>query len=234
MQQSLLQDAKELIQNIQQVEMEQQSFQHSKAMLESSIAEYQTKLKNALEEYEVNSNAVKLLQSVSSSSVQESYRFIETNINEALKRIFPDRVRTIKLEESSRGNYPQLELSLIVENGVKRSLSDNSGHGIAQVVSALCTLCLIVIRGARRLVVLDEVTSGMDRDTRAMFEQIMWDFSTIGFQFIAVEHGFTPPKGAHVIHFIDGGYAGKEKGIAIIDKEYIEGVTGNTSTADDE
>lgn len=213
---NLLDNAVYLIKDIETFELSQQAQRKSKEMLEKSVVDYQNKLHTAEENLEIALSATTLLQSVSTSSVQQSYKFIEDNINPALQRIFPDRVRIIKFEETSLRGYPQLNLDLIVEGGIKRSLSYGSGHGIAQIISILCTLCLIVIRGGRRLVVLDEVMSGMDADTRRTFEGIMQDFTTIGFQFICVEHGFAPPIGANVVHLAPG------KGYTVVDKQYIQ------------
>lgn len=45
---------------------------------------------------------------------------------------------------------------------------------------------------------LDEVMSGMSKETRELFDDVLWDFSTIGFQYVIVEHDYTP-KGAYVV-----------------------------------
>lgn len=206
---SLSAEAITLIKDIEYFEMSQQAQRRSKEMLETSVKDYQSKLATVEENLEIVSNATSLLQKVSASSVDRSYRFIEENVNTALERIFPDKVRKIHLEETQLKGYPQLELSLLVEGGEKRSISDGSGHGIAQIISLLCDFCLIVIRNCRRLVILDEVISGLDIESRGIFEQIMWDFSTIGFQFILVEHASIPPVGAYVVRF-DKGKKGTE------------------------
>ena len=73
----------------------------------------------------------------------------------------------------------------------------NSGHGLTQVISLLCILTIIVITKSRRLLVLDEVLSGLSDSAREIIADILWTFTDIGFQFIICEHGFIP-KGAKV------------------------------------
>ncbi len=91
----------------------------------------------------------------------------------------------------------------------------DSGHGLMQVVSFMCILSLIVITNSRRLLVIDEVISGLDVKTRIIISDIMWSFTKIGFQFITNEHGFIP-KGAKV-YVID-----KKDSTGYVKDEYIE------------
>lgn len=192
-------EADALLKEIEDIEVRQRAKHESKKQLEESIREYEEKVKLAGENYSVACAAIEILKNVSNNSVQLSYKVMQDNINEALRRIFKDRTRQIELTESMHGNYPQLELKLHVENGVTRSLKYSSGHGIAQVISLLCILSLIVFTGGRRFLILDEVMSGMSKETRELFDSVLWEFSTIGFQYMIVEHDYTP-KGAYVIH----------------------------------
>ena len=106
----------------------------------------------------------------------------------------------IRLKEYTRaGQYPQLELELIVENGKVRSLKNDSGHGLMQIISLLCVLSVIVLTGSRRVFVIDEVLSGLSENSRKIVAEILWTFTEIGFQFIVSEHGFIP-KGSKVYH----------------------------------
>lgn len=194
----LSQQADMLLKEINEIEIRQKGKEESKRFLENSIKEYEAKLDVANKNYQVAFNAIEVLRTLSNNTVLTSYKYIESSINEALKRIFTDRIRQIELRETMRGNYPQLEIALHVENGVERSLKYSSGHGIAQVISLLCILSLIVFTNGRRFLVLDEVMSGMSKETRELFDDVLWDFSTIGFQYVIVEHDYTP-KGAYVV-----------------------------------
>ena len=135
--------------------------------------------------------ALGVLNTVKDMNTAQSYRFIEHNLNLALDKVFVGKVRKISLVEGAlNGKYPELRLELITENGVKRSLKTDSGHGMRQVVSLLCTLCLICISGARKFLVLDEVLTGLSTESKEAVDEILWTFTEIGFQFIIVEHAF--------------------------------------------
>lgn len=198
----------------EQIIMQQAKLKNQK-MIEQSIDGYKKTIKEKSEDLDIVTNAVAILSSVSDESVSTNYKFIEDNVNLALQRVFPDKVRQIKLSESMRGAYPQLEFRMVTENNVIRTIKSDSGHGIAQIVSILCLLSLIVIRGERKFVALDEMTSGMSGNTRAVLDSILWAFAEIGFQFLLVDHGYIP-KGAKVYILKD------TNGIGKVEKSYIE------------
>jgi len=187
------------------------------------LLERLTKVVNELREknYEYQSelyvldNALTILNNLSDEVVHKSYSFITNSINEALERIFVNSVRKIRIKEFTRGQYPQLEIEIITDGGKVRNLRTSSGHGIMQIISLLCLLCLIVITGSRRVLWMDEVLSGLSRRSREVVDNILWAFTDIGFQFVISEHGFIP-KGAKVYRLEMRG------GISRIAEEYIE------------
>lgn len=185
-----------------------------------------TTLSGALKD---NREAMAILNTVKDMNTAQSYAFIEHNLNIALEKVFSGSVRKIRLVEGTyNGKYPELKLELITENGVKRSLKTDSGHGMRQVVSLLCTLCLICVSGARRFLVLDEVLTGLSVESRAAVDDILWAFAGIGFQFLIVEHGFIA-RGSQVYELK------LESGISrciheyITDKGFYMGHTQNNS-----
>lgn len=180
----------------------QQSMLKQQKMLNDSITQLRDSVAKESEELDVVSNAVAILTNISDDTVKENYKFIQDNINAALKKVFPEKLRQIRLVESMRGHYPQLEFKMYVGNDKRgneifRTIKSDSGHGVAQMVSLLSLMSLIVISGQRRFVGLDEMTSGMSGNTREVFDSILWAFAEIGFQFVLVDHGYIP-KGAKV------------------------------------
>lgn len=174
-----------------------------KEELVSTIRIIHDKIKENSEEVDLAANAIRLLTFISERSVSASYEFIENAVNSTLRRIFDKKVRQIKIREYLRNNqYPQLEVVLLVEGGVERSLKLGSGHGLGQVVSLLCLLSLIVITKSRKILVMDEILSGCSGRTKGIISEILWAFTEIGFQFIINEHGFIP-KGAKVYKIAD-------------------------------
>lgn len=199
-----------------EIESQQQADIRMKEKLEKSIQIIIDKNKLTSDELNLLGNAIEILRKVSDEQVQASYQFITDNINSTLERILVNSVRKIRLVESTRaGQYPQLEVELTVENGVKRSLKTGSGHGLAQIVSILSILCIIVITHSRKTLWMDEVLSGLSSNSRAIVAEILATFTQIGFQFVICERGFIP-KGAKVYHYV------MEGGVSRIDDEYVE------------
>lgn len=212
---SSLTRAKELLKEIEGVELNQAAMVRSRQQLSRNIEELKEQKRIAEEDLDIVTNAVTILQDISDGVVTENKKFIEESLNSVLERIFKKSTRKITIREyTTRGTYPQLVLELTVEGGEKRLLK-NSGHGLMQIVSLLCVLSLIVMTGNRRLVLLDEVMSGLSARARKIINDILWVFTSIGFQFIINEHGFIP-TGAYVVKLE------MKSGVSSIVAEYIE------------
>lgn len=189
-----------LIGNIEAMELEQQANLKARQQLELNISSLVEKNKQNKEALDIATHAIEILRQVSDEAVTQAYRFLEESLNSALERMFQHTTRRIKLHEYTRSNqYPQLEIELTVGNGKKRSLKADSGHGLAQIVSLLSILSLIVLTNSRRILVMDEVISGLSIHNRKIVTDILWQFTEIGFQFIVNEHGYVP-KGSKVFH----------------------------------
>lgn len=186
--------------DVQQLELDQAAVIKSKQYLEKSILDLRMKIKDDKEALDIATNAIEILRKVSDEAVRQAYKFLEASLNASLERMFENTTRRISLKEYTRNNqYPQLEIELTVANGKVRSLKADSGHGLAQIVSLLSILSLIVITNSRRLLVMDEIISGLSIHNREIITDILWTFTEIGFQFVVNEHGYVP-RGAKVYH----------------------------------
>lgn len=212
----LLDRISEFTQQVDNINLDQQSQIRTKQTLEEEMRKILADSKIKSDELDVVTNAISILRLVSDNSVRESYEFITEAVNSSLSRIFDKTTRKIRLNEYTRqGQYPQLELILEVENGRTRSLKLNSGRGLTQIISLLCILTLIVITQSRRILLMDEILSGLSARSRAIISDILWAFTEIGFQFIICEHGFIP-KGSKVYELEN------KDGIGIIKDTYTE------------
>ena len=190
--------AREMIGRINAIENNQLSLIKTREILEKDVKRLANQNKLSSDDLDIAVNAIRILTDVSDAAVRESYEFIQDSLNAALERIFRNTVRRITLKETVlREQYPQLEIELTVEDGKVRSLKNDSGHGLMQIISLLCVLALIVITNSRRILVIDEVLSGLSASARQIVSDILWAFTGVGFQFIVSEHGFVP-KGANV------------------------------------
>lgn len=185
---------------VEKIEIEQAAMIKAKEHLESSIQQIVKESKENTEALDIATHAIEILRQVSDEAVTEAYKFLEQSLNAALARMFVNTTRKIRLKEYTRNNqYPQLEIELTVGNDKVRSLKADSGHGLAQIVSLLSILSLIVITNSRRVMVMDEIISGLSIHNRKIITDILWTFTEIGFQFIVNEHGYVP-KGSRVYH----------------------------------
>lgn len=185
---------------VNQIEIENAAAIKSKENLEKTIEQIIENNKNNKEALDIATHAIEILRQVSDEAVSQAYNFLEQSLNVALARMFQNTTRKIEIHEFTRsGQYPQLELILHVGNGKIRSLKTDSGHGLAQIVSLLSILSLIVITGSRRILVMDEVISGLSVHNRKIVTDILWSFTEIGFQFLVNDHGYIP-EGSKVYH----------------------------------
>ena len=190
----------EFIKATDAIELENAAAIRSKQALEDSINDLMENNVKDKEALDIATHAIEILREVSDEAVSQAYGFLEQSLNSALERMFENTTRKIQIKESIRSNqYPQLELILHVGNGKTRSLKNDSGHGLAQIVSLLSILSLIVITNSRRILVMDEVISGLSVHNRKIVTDILWTFTEIGFQFIVNDHGYIP-EGSHVYH----------------------------------
>lgn len=197
---SLRRDMAELIRLANQIEVNQKAEEKSKERLENEIKSLAALAKDNREALNIATGAIDLLRQVSDKAVVDAYKFLEDSLNNSLARMFANTTRKIHLKEYTRdGQYPQLEIELEVAGGITRSLKADSGHGIAQIVSLLSILSLIVITNSRRILVMDEIISGLSTNSRKIVSDILWAFTEIGFQFIVNDHGFVP-KGSRVYY----------------------------------
>ena len=220
----LLNKANAFINVVNQIEIENQAAIKSKESLEKTINELIKDNENNKEALDIATHAIEILRQVSDEAVSKAYGFLEECLNNALKKMFTNTTRSIHIKESTRaGQYPQLELELNVGNGVTRSLKTDSGHGLAQIVSLLSILSLIVITESRRILVMDEVISGLSVHNRKIVTDILWSFTEIGFQFIVNDHGYIP-EGSAVYHLeMNGDVSGVKQTYIAKKGVYLQG-----------
>ena len=105
--------------------MQRKTAERMRVMLSDSIDNENRKIEILTKDLEISMGALEALSNMSDGEIKESYKFIEDNLNEALKRIFTNCERRIKLIESLRGGKtPQLTIELTTENGYVRKLKE--------------------------------------------------------------------------------------------------------------
>lgn len=196
-----MRNKEEFIRKAEEIIADNRARVKTKELLEANLASLQVKIKENEQALDISTHALEVLNGISDQVVQEALNFLTKEINAALCEMFGNKSRQIRIDESLfKSQYPQLTLTVVTDDGAERSLKSDSGHGIAQVVSLLSILSLVVITGSRRFLILDEVISGVSIKNREIIDEILWAFAELGFQYIINDHGYIP-RGAHVYEF---------------------------------
>lgn len=149
-----------------------------------------------VEEYNSNvvhlrnlTEAQQLLSAVSEKNTMDTLDFITGVINRTLAEMFPSDTRTISLEKILyAGKHPHVNVQLVDGAGNKRDLVVQSGTGLRQVVSFLYTVCLIQMTGGRKLLISDEILSGLHPEAKKVINTVL-EVLAEDMQFIMVEYG---------------------------------------------
>lgn len=161
-----------------------------KQSLIRQIDEAVMKMQDMDEELADMLEASSLLSAVSDSNTNTVLNFITGVINKALAEIFPYDTRRVFLEHKTHaGQYPHIIVGLETGDGIRRSLTLQSGTGLRQIVSHLFNISLLEVRKSRRILIMDELLSGLHAESKKIIMDLMQIFARKGFQFIMVEYG---------------------------------------------
>lgn len=134
--------------------------------------------------------AQQLLTAVSNENTTQILDYITGIINKTLGELFPHDNRRIYLEKTMYHNqHAHINVKLTGTNGKTRDLELQSGTGLRQVISFLFVLSLIEIRKGRRILLADELLSGLHPTAKKVVMEIIQIFAEEGFQFVFVEYG---------------------------------------------
>lgn len=134
--------------------------------------------------------AQRLLATVSEDNTTAVLDYITGIINKALAELFPyDKPRIFLEKKLHAGQHAHILVKLENSKGKVRDLVLQTGTGQRQVISFLFVVSLIEIRKGRRLLIMDELLSGLHPEAKTIVTDIMKIFAEEGFQFVMVEYG---------------------------------------------
>lgn len=143
--------------------------------------------------FENMEKALKVFQKVSDERNKTAKDAMETVINWALSKVLNSNVQSYEFKIDERadarsGRVMELYLNDL-NTGHSRSLSDQSGTALAQIVSFLMILTVIKFSNSSKILILDEVFSGLeDTEMVMMFSDILTSLArNDGFQIFIVE-----------------------------------------------
>ena len=172
-----------------EVIMIEQSYKQAQD-IKANIDVLTTKLNDMNIQYVNMVEAQQLLTTVSDANTTAVLDYITGIINKTLGELFPHDSRRIYLEKTMyQGQHAHINIKLTGTNGKTRDLTLQSGTGLRQVISFLFVLSLIEIRKGRRLLIADELLSGLHPEAKRITTDIIKIFAEEGFQFAFVEYG---------------------------------------------
>lgn len=158
--------------------------------IKANIDVLTTKLNDMNIQYVNMVEAQQLLTTVSDANTTAVLDYITGVINKTLGELFPHDSRRIYLEKTMyQGQHAHINIKLTGTNGKTRDLTLQSGTGLRQVISFLFVLSLIEIRKGRRLLIADELLSGLHPVAKEVIIDVIKIFAEEGFQFAFVEYG---------------------------------------------
>lgn len=158
--------------------------------IKANIDVLTTKLNDMNIQYVNMVEAQQLLTTVSDANTTAVLDYITGIINKTLGELFPHDSRRIYLEKTMyQGQHAHINIKLTGTNGKTRDLTLQSGTGLRQVISFLFVLSLIEIRKGRRLLIADELLSGLHPVAKEVITDVIKIFAEEGFQFAFVEYG---------------------------------------------
>ena len=155
------------------------------------LDDYEEQLKRITQLSVDNQKAIDLLKKISDDRTNSALEVLQNTVNWALENIKLAQKFEIVLDVRERGDSKVLNIVLNdLEKNKQRTLKHQSGTAVRQIISFLLQMSIISISGASKIVILDEVLSGLqDKDTIRMFGEIIVALAVNdGFQFIFVEH----------------------------------------------
>lgn len=158
--------------------------------IKANIDVLTTKLNDMNIQYVNMVEAQQLLTTVSDANTTAVLDYITGIINKTLGELFPHDSRRIYLEKTMyQGQHAHINIKLTGTNGKTRDLTLQSGTGLRQVISFLFILSLIEIRKGRRLLIMDELLSGLHPVAKNIITDVIKIFAEEGFEFAMVEYG---------------------------------------------
>ena len=118
--------------------------------------------------------AQQLLASVSDSNTNAILDYITGIINKTLSEVFPYDTPRIFLEKKMFNNqHAHIVVKLLNSEGRERDIILQCGAGLRQVVSFLFVVSLIEIRKGRRILLMDELLSGLHSHAKRIILDII-------------------------------------------------------------
>lgn len=163
----------------------------SKRVLEGEASRYETQIRQIMDDIEVLEKTSEFLKGMVDTRTAEAYDRIEETMNWCLSKVPLKQNYEISINEFEDKRYGRgVALDLIDKDTKKvRTVKNQTGTAISQIVSFLLSVVIIAISDSSRIMVMDELFSGLDdKESIRNFSDILVALTeNEGFQFHVVE-----------------------------------------------
>jgi|SRR5699024_2174009 len=160
--------------------------------MEDTVNGYDEDIESLMKENLMCEKTSELFKKITDVRNKEAKEQIEDVLNYALSNIPLEQKYRATLEETeSKRSGKELKIVLTdIETGFQRNLKDQTGTWVVQVISFILTMIVIKFSGSSRVMVLDEVFTGMeDHEMIKIFGDILVSLAeNEDFQIFMVEH----------------------------------------------
>lgn len=132
--------------------------------MQATIDRYEKDIEEKLNERMLCEKASAMFKRIANDKNKEAKKQIEEVLNYALNNIPLEKeyIATIEESASSKSGREMIVVLTERETGYQRTVRNQTGTLVAQLVSFILTLIVIKFSGSSRLMILDEVFTGME------------------------------------------------------------------------
>lgn len=187
----LIEKYKNVKERIDKVKTENELNLRMKKTFEETLKKLKNKRDDYEEEIETLELALKLFQEVSDERNASAKESLETVINWTLSKVFTSQSYEVKIEEHPDARSGKIMEIYLIDGvtGHKRSVKTQLGTALVQIISFLMMLIVIKFAGSSKILLLDEVFSGLeDKEAITLFSEVLTSLAkNEGFQVLIVE-----------------------------------------------
>lgn len=171
------------------------ALEFQKTLLASNVDKKELEVENLLNEIATLEKSIATFKEIADTRSEDAKKHIEDTLNWALNQIpLKQRYSAVLVESNSKKSTKEIYIQLVdLDTGKKREIKTQTGTAIAQIVSFFMNVILIMVSGSSRIMLLDEVFSGIqDVESIRVFGDILVSIAEKEkFQFIFIEHKST-------------------------------------------
>lgn len=157
--------------------------------IDTNIVDNRAKLEKCVKDINLLKKSAQILEQYSNDVLSKMYADLSAMLTSNFASVNGSE---IIIEERTQSNGKSVLDIYIKDNGVKREIKADCGHGIGQLVSLFLTCSIVSNSGKNKVMLLDEVVSGVSSSNLVIVDKVISYMHEKGFTVVINEHGFVP------------------------------------------